>query len=163
MQIRHVLNRSFYSLRYTTETEAIWEQEPCFFICFTFWYQAVKIITIAKEWLCRCCICCCMCTMSGKIRITQTVCYGLIMCHAWYKVLCLWWGYILPGKFLHLQKRCVRALLSLYLSLKFNASQHRHHSQDHNTGIYCDAQECTLGNDSQSGCHSDTNAEKYVW
>lgn len=32
-------------------------KKASFLICLTFWYEAVKIIMLTKEWLCRCCIC----------------------------------------------------------------------------------------------------------
>lgn len=49
----------FYSCKweYTAETEVTWEQKPWFLVCVTFWYKALKIIMLTKEWLCRCCIC----------------------------------------------------------------------------------------------------------
>lgn len=59
-EIRYAFNKPFFfplDVEIHRRTEASWEQKAWFLICLTFWYEAVKIIMLAKEWLCRCSIC----------------------------------------------------------------------------------------------------------
>lgn len=75
--------------------------------------------------------------MPGRTRGTWTVCFRLIMCHTWHKILRLSWGCFSAGEVsLPKEDLCQKILKPICDFLKLNPPQCRHQTQDYSAEVY---------------------------